>query len=330
MKKIFKILSIISILIVLGICLFIGGLYLSEHLHNKKLAKERINGSTTLSNYIKYHDVEHTKDINSPFSFYAKDIKCDLLKDKNILYYFPQNMNTSDGILIFDDYSLYKTAFKSDKTYSNGQQCKQISPDIKFKRFQIQNGGLYLIGENNKYYTLDTEQEDVRELDTFRISDENVYRFIENEHIKKIQYLNFISDNNRKDVYAVLKDDGQIYEQYYQYKVDSGKYVMIDEKVFFSNNDYGHISDFIYNYMGEGNIHNGIKGIVSDKGLFYLKQTDDQKYIDTEQTFEMISSDIYSKYKADIKYINGNYVFTTDNNIIATNMLCEDIDKEVK
>ena len=330
MKKIFKILGVIAILVVLGIGLFIGWIYLSEHLHNKKLDRERINDSTTLSKYVEYHDWEHTKDDLEDLRFSAEDIKCDVLKDKDILYYYGNGYDSHGyaiGLLILDDYTIYKTAFGSDKTYSNGQQCKQIAQDIKFKRFQIKNGGLFLISENNKYYEIDLEKEDVRELDPYDLSYEEIQRFIEKENIKKVQN---ITNDNGIQIFAVLKDDGQIYEQHYQYKYDSSKYVMINEKVLFSNKDYGNITDFLYNYMGEGNKNNGIDGIVSDKGLFYLKQTDDQKYIDTEQTYEMVASDIYNKYKSDIKYINGDYIFTTDNNIIKTKMICRDIDKEVK
>jgi len=105
---------------------------------------------------------------------------------------------------------------------------------------------------------------------------------------------------------------------------------MINETLLYSNKDYGHITDFFYFYGGEGNKDNKITRIVSDKGLFYIKQTNDQQYIDTEPIYEMVASDIYNKYKADIKYINANYIFTTDNNIIKTDMLCRDIDKEVK
>ena len=43
MKKVFKILGIIAITIIVLIGLYIGWIYLSEHLHEKKLDRERIN-----------------------------------------------------------------------------------------------------------------------------------------------------------------------------------------------------------------------------------------------------------------------------------------------
>ena len=330
MKKIFKIVIIVAIVLAVLLCILVGWDFFEGFFEKNKLNRERINESTTLSKYVEYHDWEHTKDDLEDLRFSAEDIKCDVLKDKDILYYYGNGYDSHGyaiGLLILDDYTIYKTAFGSDKTYSNGQQCKQIAQDIKFKRFQIRNSGLYLISENNKYYEIDLEKEDVRELDPYDLSFTEIQIFIEKENIKKTQY---ITNENSIQIYAVLKDDGQIYEQQYQYQYATGKYIVVSEKVLFSNEEYGHITDFLYNYMGEGNKNNGIDGIVSDKGLFYLKQTDDQKYIDTEQTYEMVASDIYNKYKADIKYINGDYIFTTDNNIIKTKMICRDIDKEVK
>ena len=322
MKKIFKILGVIAILVMIGIGLFIGWIYLSEHLHDKKLDRERINDSTTLSKYVEYHDWKHTKG-NLDYSFYAKDIKCDLLKDRTILYSYSEEFG--NGYIILDDYTIYKTAFKSDKTYSNGQQCKQIQTDIKFKRFQVQGETLYLISDNNKYYRLDLSQETFKEFTSKE--DSYPFPFIENASIKKIKPI-YHTDTD-KHAYIVLKDDGQIYEQEYQLNysnIHASK--MISETLLYFNKDYGNITDFSCDYVKR--FDERVSMITSDKGLFYLKQTDDQKYIDTEQTYEMVASEIYNKYKSDVKYMNTNIIFTTDNNIITTEMICNDIDKEVK
>lgn len=326
MKKFFKVLIIIIVAVVVAVGLYWGFFYLSEKVRDSKLDNERINGSTTLSKYIEYHDTEHTRDIETSLDFYAEDIQCDLLKDRNILYY-------NGDILVLDDYTIYETAFNSDKIYSNGQQCKKIETDIKIKGLQIQTGTLYLIGEDNKYYRIETGQKTLKEIN--QREDATAYFFVENANIKMIRPIYKQSNTGTNiNAYIVLKNDGQIYEQEYERKHNSTtnetKTIMINENLLYSNKDYGYIRDFFYFYGGEGNKDNKITKIVSDKGLFYIKQTNDQQYIDTEPTYEMVASDIYNKYKADIKYINGNYIFTTDNNIIETDMLCRDIDKEVK
>lgn len=321
MKKVFKIVGIVAIVVVVLVCLFCGVLFFGEKLEQQKLDNNRINNSKTLSQYIEYHGIGYSTD---ELDFYAEDIKCDLLKDRNVLHF---NDNFMGDILILDDYTIYETAFKSDKVYSNGQQYKQRELDIKVKRLQIQGDALYLITEDNKYYQFSYGE--IKEVNQW--GNERTYFFLKNESIKKIRQI--YKDNNTGtniQTYIVLKDDGQIYEQEYGTKNNRITDIILkNEKVLFSNEDYGHITDFFYFYSGEGNKDNKITRIVSDKGLFYLKQTNNQQYIDTEPVFEMVSSDIYNKYKADIKYIDTNFVFTTDNNIIKTDMLCRDIDKDV-
>jgi len=326
MKKAFKVLSIIAIIIVVIIVLIIGGVLAIEGIGTLKRRNDRINNSKTLSKYIEHHSWEYTGNTEATLEFYAKDIKFDLLKDRDILYF---NDNFMGDILILDDYTIYETAFTSDKVYSNGQQYKQRELDIK--RLQIQSDALYLITEDDKYYMFSYEE--MKEVNQW--GNETTYLFLNNESIKKIRPIYKDSNTGTNiQAYIVLKDDGQIYEQEYERKhnptTNEIKTIMINETLLYSNKDYGHITDFFYFYGGEGNKDNKITRIVSDKGLFYIKQTNDQQYIDTEPIYEMVASDIYNKYKADIKYINANYIFTTDNNIIKTDMLCRDIDKEVK
>lgn len=332
MKK--KLVIILVTIVIIGLVAF-GILFIADgRLKHYKMNKERINNCTTLSKYIEYHDSYYITVANNNngadyyLDFYAQDIKCDLLKDRTVLYF---NDNFMGDILILDDYTIYETAFKSDKMYSNGQQYKQRDLDIKVKRLQIQGDALYLITEDDKYYEFSYEE--IKELNQW--GNQTTYFFLENENLKKIRPI-YKDSNTGTNIqsYIVLKNDGQIYEQEYERKHNSTtnetKTIMVNETLLYSNEDYGHITDFFYLYGGEGNKDNKITRIVSDKGLFYLKQTNDQQYIDTEPTYEMVASDIYSKYKSDIKFINTDYIFTTDNNIIETDMLCRDIDKEVK
>lgn len=325
MKKIFKVLSIIVVLVMVAIGLFLGWSFLSEHLHEKKLDKERINDSTTLSKYVKYHDVEHTRDFETELNFYAKDIKCDLLNDKNILYF--QDDGWDNGILVLDDYTIYETAFKSDKLYSNGQQCKQIETDIKIKQVKVLFNSPYFISEDNKYYKI--ENKELKELSTNYMSS---YEYIYTTALLKDNSIKKVISRNVDNMVVVIKDDGQIYKQEYNYDYINDTYSLINETLLLSNKEYGNIIDCVYErwqYEPDGTKQE-ITTIVSDKGLYYLKQTNEQQYIDTEPTKEMVLSDIYNKYKSDVKYINSDYIFTTDNSIIATKMLCRDIDKEVK
>lgn len=322
MKKFFKVLIIIIVAVVVAVGLYWGFFYLSEKVRDSKLDNERINGSTTLSKYIEYHDTEHTRDIETSLDFYAEDIKCDLLKDKNILYFYDDGWD--NGVLILDDYTIYETAFKSDKVYSNGQQCKEIKTDIEIKKMKILGNIPYFISEDNNYYRI--ENKELKELNTNFMSD-----------FEYSKYTTMLKDNSIKKVVSidintlvVIKDDGQVYKQ--EYKYDNKTYNLINETLLLSNKEYGNVIDCAYSlWQYEPDVtKKEIVTVVSDKGLYYLKQTNEQQYIDTEPTKEIVASDIYNKYRADIKYIDTTFIFTTDNNIIRTGMLCRDIDKEVK
>lgn len=180
----------------------------------------------------------------------------------------------------------------------------------------------YLISEDDKCYryihgNITEVNED--DLDYIFIVDGNVIKIYSGKNVNDIRR------------YYFLKSDGQIYEQYYNVKFNETKHrtelIFIKEILICSNEDYGHIEDFFEdNYYLDNKNH--ILKIVSDKGLYYLK-SGKQEYIDTEVTKKMVSSDIYDKYREDVKYINVNFVFTNDNNIIKTDMLCRDVDKDV-
>ena len=327
MKKMLKIVIIVAIVLAILFGILVGWDFFEGFFERNKLDNERINGSTTLSNYIRYHDVAHTKDMDSPFRFYAENIKCDLLKDRDILYY-------SDGIMVLDDYSVYETAFTSDKTYSNGQQCKQIQTDIKIKQMKIIFETPYFISEDNKYYILSNN-----ELTELEIKNLLPYDFAKQTTLLKDETIKKVIAYQGDNVY-IIKNDGQVYKQEYKFD-DNGavglnnytySYKLINEELLLSNKDYGNVVDIAYS-LYDNDIEKPdfkIKRIVSDKGLFYLKQTDDQKYINAEKTYEMVASEIYNKYNSDVKYINADYIFTTDSNIILTETLCNNIDKEVK
>lgn len=320
MKK--KLVIILVTIVIIGLVAF-GILFIADgRLKHYKMNKERINNCTTLSKYIEYHDTYYMTVANNnsgaeySLHFESQDIKCDLLNEKGIIYYENNQIDMENGLLILDDNTLYETAFNSDKVYSNGQQYKQIDTGVEIKQIKVLFNSPYFISQDNKYYKIVNRE--LKELTTSNMGTYEYAKYItllKDESIKKA-----VSHNI--DNIVVVKGDGQVYMQEYKHGY------MLNETLLLSNKEYGNITDCVYSQYNEGK--SGITKVVSDKGLFYLKQTNDQQYIDTEPVFEMIASDIYTKYKADIKHINANYIFTTDNNIITTDMLCRDIDKDVK
>ena len=110
MKKIIKVVSIIVIVSAIIVALIFLGV--------GKEKEEDKKDPITLSQECNDSD------------FYARNIECDLLEEKEILYY--------DGeILILDDYTMYETAFNSDKVYSNNQRYKQIDLGVQVKRIHV-------------------------------------------------------------------------------------------------------------------------------------------------------------------------------------------------
>ena len=322
------------IIIVVAIVLAFGGylaweIFIKDFVIDMQHNNNRINNCKTLSQYVEYHDwgyTDATENEKNSLSFYAKDIKCDILNDNTIKYLHDDEWDSIT--LVLNDNTMYKTDFKNDKVFSNGQQYMQIGENIKIKRMQMQEYYIYGISEDNKYYEIGNGK-------ITEVKRENITNsYIDDESIIKIvkYYTTFDSSDIRC---FALKTDGQIYDQEYEIKYDTAgsytttKTILKKETVLFSNEDYGHITDFRYSGTNTGG-NNNITRIVSDKGLFYLKQTNDQQYIDTEPVYEMVQSDIYNKYKSDIMYANSNFIFTNDNKIIKTEMLCKDIDPEVK
>lgn len=283
MNKIIKVVSVIIIVVAIIVALIFLGMG-----KDKEAKEDKINEPMSLSQ--EYSDSD----------FYARNIKCDLLKEKEILYY--------DGeILILDDYTIYETAFNSDKVYSNNLQYKQIDLGIQVKRIHLNKTSyprpkIYLENIDNKFYNFSTSEYVDQSTFGLILKDENIKISIRDMR------------NLRENRYIVVKNDGQVYSQvYYAGKVK-------EETVLLSNQDYGHITDIAINDRWE------VTRIVSDRGIFWLKeiQTEESsKYIDVEPEYKFVLSDTYTKYKDDILYMNSEFIFTTDNNILKTDMLCK-------
>lgn len=327
MKKILKLLFIIFGIYIIGCGIYWGYFNISEKMKINKLNNERIN-SKTLSEYINSHDFYHMVTINGNdepeyyLSFVAQNIEFDLSKDKNILYYNHEFISEYGfkGILILDDYTIYETAFNNEKSYSNGKKYKQIETNIEIKRMQIHYNEPYFVSKDNKYYKINKNSKTLEEIEYIR-DNYLAYSTLQDESIKKIiGFYNKLEGRN----YLVLKNDGQVYIQQYE---DDNK--LIKEEIFLSNKEYGNIIDLEYMYSPLTK-ENSITKILSDKGLYYLKQTNESECIDTNPIYKIIESEIYKKYKEDIYFINKDYILTKDNNIINTETICRDLDKDVK
>lgn len=321
---------IIIVIAIVIILLIIGGFFIFDGgLTRYKRNYDRINNCKTLSQYIEYHSLGYMQSSSEEMSFYAKDISFDLLNDHNIIYY--------DGsILILDDYTIFETIFNSDKLFSNNKKFKTIQTKFKIKRILLSNNSPIVLSTDNEVYRINKNSDNVIVFDKQEIKHMGIdYLLILNDSIKKVVTSNYDNEKQQHKV-SVLKNDGNVYTQYY----DQSQKTLLKEEILLSNSDYGNIYDIMSDNQVSISLGTWkdlasleIVRIVSDKGLFslkYIETEESKKYADVKPTFEMVKSDIYSKYKDDILYINSQYVFTRDNNIIETLMLCQNIDEEVK
>lgn len=325
MKKIYKTLIIITILVLIGIGLYIGYVYVSDYLEDKARDRERIN-SKTLTEYVKTHDYEYVDSSDEALEFYGKDVKCSALNSKNILAFY-------NDYLILDDYSVYETTFASGKYYSNDEQCKKVETDLNFKAVKKSNYEYIFITEDNKLYNF--YEGTFKEKHYFEysgiIAKDEIFSFVRS-----------LSTEGDKRVVEVLKTNGNLYKQSYKILYENGKTILelLDEEIILSKDIYGNILDFEYSnmiftspYSFKDIEEQTITKLITNNGLYlgkYIETEECKKYEDVPCEVKLVKSDIYEKFKDDIKYVDSNFIFTNDNYIIKTNMLTNGLDKEVK
>ena len=319
MKKIFKIVGIIVIVIVV----LIGGLLayyeISDSLRAKKLYNERINADT-LMEYVKTHSWEYLDCSDSnclEMHFKENKFICDIdynnIKDFQSDYFVTKNNE------------IYDISF--DKLYSNNQNCKKREIDIDVSNIQ----DYYIFSKNNKIYNVrDLEEEYITDYSQIYLLDKNIIKIISSDY-----------DNGKINV-LVFKDNN-IYKQ--TYNITNGengfnKITFEKEELYKSLEEYGNIKyitfePYLYTNSGK-NIQleeNTITTIFSDKGYYYLDEvkTDEcTKYKDIDCELELKESEIYKKFSKDIKYVGQKYTILTDNSIIETNYLTYPLDKDLR
>lgn len=245
--------------------------------------------------------------INNKIKDYGsiRRIKCDELQINKIMYL------TYDYV-VFENGEMYSLLNDEEKLYSNNQQCKKI--DLSFSIKKITDS--FVVDENNNIYRIDySYNSDVQ----IELNEDNTYdvrnMLLKNNTIKSGSIYFNDGFNNGEQKYIVLKDDGNIYEQLYNYNYDDFgniKISLINEKVFLSSENYGKIEFFELNDSGE------INRLNTSNGVYILKEIGDncKKYQDIKCDKELVLSEVYKKYANEITYIGLNSL-TKDNVIFS-------------
>lgn len=311
-KKIFKVLSVLIIIVVLCIGLYIGFVLLSSKIRDIKNNNERIYNSKTLSQYINNHSSERLQCAGcGDLGFRLQDFKCDEIKDKEIIYF-------NHDILVLSDYKIYEVLLSNDKLYSNNQQCKKVDTgDIKIDGLFVAYESAYFKSNDSFYSFMTTayNNKEFRKIDEFDITKSIIVMITNNHSIIGV-------DNN--NIYYTIKD-GNIYKvslTNYPYEIKS-------EEIIISKDEYGYIKSADMSR----NVDLQITQLITDRGIYTLKKKKDQdceKYVDVSCEYELVLSDIYSKYSKDIRYMGNRLTILNDNNIIDTTLFFNELDKEVK
>lgn len=298
MKKSFTIINIFLIILLAGCS--------NTTIKNKE--------AKSLSEFIEKHDSKHMGcggEGCGDLGFTAKDFKCDLIKDKNIIYMSYKNIVTSDN-------TIYEILLDKDKQYSNNQQCKEAVLEKKVDYANKVYNNYLVIESGNDYYQ-------------FYDNGNGGYTYQEIFDLDPTRVL-------LKAGYSVLGyDNGSIYSlkdgEIYKIKVKDNK--IINKDLYLSKEEYGYIkearvNDYLYRYKKEYlGIEPQIVKLITDKGIYVLRENiteECSKYEDIKCELKLELSDIYAKYKDDIKYLGLEYTILKDNNIISTDIFYANLD----
>lgn len=324
MKKIFKIIGIIVIVIVV----LIGAVFGYTKIKQSMMNNERRN-ARTLMEYVKTHSWEYLdcSDSNCLDMYFVENkFICDI--DYNNIKYF------QSGYFVTKNNEIYDISF--GKLYSNNQNCKKATLDTNIKAIK----GNYVLDKNNNLYTLQQNDRGKRILQEYSNAlsyEKTIIDLMNNDNIDYIY--NITSDYSKGEIYAlILKSDNNIYKLIY--KDGSGSVVFDKEELYKSLKEYGNIQEIVtsnYYTSNSGKDYqledNTITTIISDKGYYYLDEvkTDEcSKYKDIECKLELKESEIYKKFSKDIKYIGQQYTILSDDSVIRTGYLTYPLDKDLR
>lgn len=324
MKKIFKIIGIIVIVIVV----LIGAVFGYTKIKQSMMNNERRN-ARTLMEYVKTHSWEYLDCSDSnclDMHFEENKFICDI--DYNNIKYF------QSGYFVTKNNEIYDISF--GKLYSNNQNCKKATLDTNIKAIK----GNYVLDKNNNLYTLQQNDRGKRILQEYSNAlsyEKTIIDLMNNDNIDYIY--NITSDYSKGEIYAlILKSDNNIYKLIY--KDGSGSVVFDKEELYKSLKEYGNIQEIVtsnYYTSNSGKDYqledNTITTIISDKGYYYLEEiiTDEcKKYQDIECELEFKESEIYKRFSNDVKYVGQTYTILSDNSVIQTKYLTYPLDKDLR
>jgi hypothetical protein len=291
-----------SIIVLLIVVLFTG---CNSNINDNKEAK-------TLTEFIKNHDSKHmgcAGDGCGDLNFVVENFKCSDISNKTIIYMDRNN-------IITDDYMVYDITLDSGKIFSNNQQCikKDLGLDIEdiyIYRYDI------VLKSNNKLYKWQQDGGDGRVIMDF-CNDCSYSTLLKDGY-------DIIYDSYNKCEYLIAIKDGDVYKL--EYCEDPS--IISNKSIILSKENYGNIKSA--NYTGDLyrykksyiEIEPQVTKMVTDNGIYVLKEKETDeciKYEDIKCELKLELSDVYLKYKDNIKYLGLDYAILDDNNVVSTSV----------
>lgn len=263
-------------------------------------ARLKVEENNTL---IEYLDNKYGKAEKGGYE--KNNIKCDVLKDNDILY-------INGSIFILKDGTSYEYIKQGNKFYKNNQQCKKKETDIIIQKVV----GDYFIGKDDKVYSSLYTKGDYNIESDFEL-------LIKNNDIVSLKRAYEPSPNGY--MFFVLKTDGNIYKTVFDRglddKIDFDK--VVHETLLYSKDAYGLIKNFF--------IYGDDFFLITDNALYgpeKIVTEECTKYADVDCEIKMVENKLYKNYKSEIKYINENYIVLKDNTILWTKLVFPPLEDE--
>ena len=253
-------------------------------------------------------------------------MSCDLLNDKEILYFKDGCFDCGDGAyLITSDYKIYDITMgyidnnKTKRLFSNNQQCIEHKIDLKIDDITFDNSEGRLLHSNNKCF-VDLEFKNNYCESTYydNVLRRNKYSYIEEKG-------NPYSTNYYEERSYVALKNGEIHLLKMRNTYSNNSYKTISDNILIKKDKYGNIK-FINNMYelvtqeGKVKISRNAR-VFTDKGLYTAHATNEEectKYSDIECNYELKLSEkrekLRNSYKDKIRYEDTDYMVIQDNN----------------
>ena len=274
--------------------------------------KEVVSENNDVSNKVEEKTLKNViidfikNDDSTKYSYFNPNIACTVLKTEKIIY-------AKKSYFILDNGDIYTFPLDKRDHQNPSLSCQKYNTPIKIKEVR----GDRLIDNNGNLYVF------VRELGESKCNDFlpkclllQDKTFI-NDQFYYIDKNKYPDGNNYtyNSLYA-LKSDGNIYDVIFARNSQTYKNIIYKQSIAFSKNEYGFIKSFHFWDTQDKDKSNIKFSMFTDDNYYFIKKIEND-----EHPLKLVKSNIYAKYKDEIKFANEHIIILKDNTTFDTNIL---------